>query len=55
MTTQPKFVPNEAVTIKINNEAQMNVRMVDSVGYMVDGAMGHLENDMPRMVSTPWV
>ncbi len=54
MTTQPKFVPNEAVTIKINNEAQMNVRMVDSVGYMVDGAMGHLENDMPRMVSTPW-
>lgn len=54
MTTQPKFVPNEAVRIKINNEAEMNVRMVDSVGYMVDGAMGHLENNTPRMVSTPW-
>lgn len=54
MTTQPKFVPNEAVRIKINNEAEMNVRMVDSVGYMVDGAMGHLENNVPRMVSTPW-
>ncbi|MGI5848934.1 MAG: stage IV sporulation protein A [Christensenellales bacterium] len=54
MTTQPKFVPNEAVKIKINNEAEMKVRMVDSVGYMVDGAMGHLENDVPRMVTTPW-
>lgn len=54
MTTQPKFVPTSAVKIKINDEAEMNVRMVDSVGYMVDGAMGHLENDMPRMVTTPW-
>ncbi len=54
MTTQPKFVPNEAVKIKINNEAEMKVRMVDSVGYMVDGAMGYLENNVPRMVSTPW-
>ncbi len=54
MTTQPKFVPNEAVRIKINEEAEMNVRMVDSVGYMVEGAMGHLENNVPRMVSTPW-
>lgn len=54
MTTQPKFVPNEAVRIKINEEAEMNVRMVDSVGYMVDGAMGHLENNVPRMVTTPW-
>ncbi len=54
MTTQPKFVPTKAVRININDEAEMNVRMVDSVGYMVDGAMGHLENDMPRMVTTPW-
>lgn len=54
MTTQPKFVPNEAVRIKINNEAEMNVRMVDSVGYLVEGAMGHLENNAPRMVRTPW-
>ena len=54
MTTQPKFVPNEAVTIQINDEAEMKVRMVDCVGYMVDGAMGHLEDDAPRMVTTPW-
>ncbi len=54
MTTQPKFVPNDAVRIKINNEAEMNVRMVDSVGYLVEGAMGHLENGEPRMVRTPW-
>jgi len=54
MTTQPKFVPNEAVKIRINDEAEMKVRMVDSVGYMVDGAMGHLENNVPRMVTTPW-
>lgn len=54
MTTQPKFVPNEAVTIKINDNASMNVRMVDCVGYMVKGALGHRENDMPRMVRTPW-
>ncbi len=54
MTTQPKFVPTSAVRININDEAEMNVRMVDSVGYLIDGAMGHLENDMPRMVTTPW-
>lgn len=54
MTTQPKFVPTSAVRININDEAEMNVRMVDSVGYMIDGAMGHMENDMPRMVTTPW-
>jgi stage IV sporulation protein A len=54
MTTQPKFVPNEAVKIKINDEAEMKVRMVDSVGSMVDGAMGYLENEVPRMVTTPW-
>lgn len=54
MTTQPKFVPNEAVSININDEAIMKVRMVDSVGYMVDGAMGHMEEDAPRMVTTPW-
>ena len=54
MTTQPKFVPNEAVKIRIGDKAQMNVRMVDCVGYMVKGALGHLENNVPRMVRTPW-
>lgn len=54
MTTQPKFIPNEAVRIRLENDAEMNVRMIDCVGYLVDGAMGHIENDKPRMVKTPW-
>jgi stage IV sporulation protein A len=54
MTTEPKFIPNEAVEIVIDENVQMKVRMIDCVGYMVKGAMGHLENNSPRMVSTPW-
>ena len=54
MTTEPKFIPNEAVEIVIDENVQFKVRMVDCVGYMVRGAMGHLENNVPRMVSTPW-
>lgn len=54
MTTEPKFVPNEAVDIVIGENAELKVRMVDCVGYLVEGALGHLENSMPRMVSTPW-
>lgn len=54
MTTQPKFVPDDAIAIKIDDSATLNVRMVDCVGYIVDGALGHIENDMPRMVRTPW-
>jgi stage IV sporulation protein A len=57
MTTQPKFVPNEAVKININGSAgnvDMNVRMVDCVGYLISGAMGHEENKKPRLVKTPW-
>ena len=53
MTTQPHFVPNEAVKIKVAN-AEMNVRMIDCVGYVVSGVMGHTENDKPRLVKTPW-
>jgi stage IV sporulation protein A len=53
-TTEPKFVPNEAVEIVLKDNAKFKVRMVDCVGYMVKGAMGHTENEMPRMVSTPW-
>lgn len=53
MTTKPQFVPNEAVKIKINNTI-MSVRLIDSVGYMVDGAVGAFENDKPRLVKTPW-
>lgn len=54
MTTEPKFVPNEAVEIAIGDNAKMKVRMVDCVGYLVKGALGYLENNAPRMVSTPW-
>lgn len=54
MTTQPKFVPNEAVKITLRENAHLNVRMVDCVGYMVNGAMGHTEDGAPRMVRTPW-
>ncbi len=54
MTTEPKFVPNEAVDIDIGENAHMKVRMIDCVGYMVSGASGHLEDGTPRMVQTPW-
>lgn len=54
MTTQPKFVPNEAVELVLDETANMRVRMVDCVGYMVPGATGHMEEGAPRMVRTPW-
>ena len=54
MTTEPKFVPNEAVKIKIDENIEFKVRLVDCVGYLVDGALGDTENNIPRMVSTPW-
>ena len=54
MTTEPKFVPNEAVAISIDDVASFKVRMIDCVGYLVPGANGHKDDDAPRMVSTPW-
>lgn len=54
MTTEPKFIPNEAVEIELSDKAKFKVRMIDCVGYIVDSAMGHIENDVPRMVKTPW-
>ncbi len=54
MTAEPKFVPNEAVSIDVGANAEFNVRLIDSVGYLVDGAIGVTENDEPRMVTTPW-
>lgn len=54
MTTQPKFIPNEAVEIRVG-DARLRVRMVDCVGYLVSGAMGYNELEAPRMVRTPWV
>lgn len=54
MTTQPKFIPNEGVNISLDNDVKMKVRLVDCVGYLVEGALGHIENDKPRLVKTPW-
>lgn len=54
MTSEPKFVPEEAVEITPDGTAHLRVRMIDSVGYMVDGAMGAEEDGVPRMVTTPW-
>jgi len=55
MTTEPKFVPNEAVTISMDENATMKVRLVDCVGYLVKSALGYLEDELPRMVHTPWL
>ena len=54
MTTEPKFVPNEAVEITIGNNIKLRTRLVDCVGYLVNNAIGYLEDDVPRMVKTPW-
>ena len=54
MTTQPKFVPSEAVKISVAGNVNLKVRMIDCVGYLVSGAMGTTENDKPRLVKTPW-
>jgi len=54
MTTEPKFVPDEAIHISLEDGTKMRVRMVDSVGYIVPGALGQEEDGAPRMVHTPW-
>ena len=54
MTTEPKFVPNEAIEISLANNLKFKTRLVDCVGYLVENSIGYLEDDMPRMVKTPW-
>ena len=54
MTTEPKFVPDEAVTVNFEDNISMRVKMVDCVGYIVSEALGTLENGQERMVNTPW-
>ena len=54
MTTEPKFIPNEAVEITARDAAKMKVRLIDCVGYIVPAALGHIEDGNPRMVNTPW-
>lgn len=54
MTTEPKFIPNEAVEISLGDNAHLKVRMIDCVGYIVDSSLGYVEDGEPRMVTTPW-
>ena len=54
MTTEPKFIPDEAVSITIDDSANLKVKMIDCVGFIVPEAIGHIENGQPRMVHTPW-
>lgn len=54
MTAEPKFVPEEAVEVSPDGTAKLRIRMIDSVGYMIPGAMGAQEDGKPRMVTTPW-
>lgn len=53
-TTEPKFVPNEAVELVLKDNASFKMRMIDCVGYLVKGALGHQEDGRPRLVNTPW-
>ncbi len=55
MTTQPKFVPGEAIKVNIDDVAELKIRMVDCVGYLIPGAIGQNEGEIPRMVKTPWL
>ncbi len=54
MTTQPKFIPANGVKVQFKNKSTANVRLVDCVGYLVDGVVGHEEDEKPRLVKTPW-
>ena len=54
MTTEPKFIPEDAVQICLQDGACFRVRMIDCVGYIVPGSLGYIENEQPRMVKTPW-
>lgn len=54
MTTEPKFIPENAVEINLPGNANLKVRMIDCVGYIVPSSLGYIENDQPRMVKTPW-
>lgn len=54
MTTEPKFIPEEAVEVNLGDGACFNVRMIDCVGYIVPSSLGYIENEAPRMVMTSW-
>ena len=54
MTTEPKFIPEESVSVKLDGKTGLNVKMIDCVGYVVKDALGYIEEGEERMVSTPW-
>ena len=54
MTTEPKFIPENAIKISLGNNSNLKVRLIDCVGYIVPSSLGYIENDQPRMVRTPW-
>ncbi len=54
MTTEPKFIPEDAVEVNLGNTVSFSVRMIDCVGYIVPSALGYIEDEQPRMVKTPW-
>ncbi len=54
MTTEPKFIPKEAAMLQLDDGIQAKVRLIDCVGFMVEGAAGHEENEQERLVKTPW-
>ncbi|MEK4028958.1 MULTISPECIES: stage IV sporulation protein A [Bacillaceae] len=54
MTTEPKFVPNQAISINVDEGLSVNVRLVDCVGYVIEGAKGYEDENGPRMIHTPW-
>ncbi len=54
MTAEPKFVPNEAVQVSLDNNLKFKARLVDCVGYLVENSLGYMENNVPRMIKTPW-
>ena len=54
MTTEPKFIPEEAAEVVVGENARFNVRLIDCVGYIVPSSIGYIENEAPRMVMTPW-
>lgn len=54
MTTEPKFIPKDAAEITLSDDTRVRIRLIDCVGFMVDGATGHMEGNANRMVKTPW-
>lgn len=54
MTTEPKFIPEDAVELNLEGNTKLSVRMIDCVGYIVPSSLGYIEDDQPRMVKTPW-